>query len=220
MGAAIGQILPTAIGIAISPVPIIALILMLFSRAAARNSLAFLAGWLVGLSGVTAVVLTSGVASSSGSSDGTGTGKVLIGLLFLFLAVKQWRGRPKAGEEPEMPAWMEKIDDMSAPLALGIGLLLTVANPKNLALAIAGAATIGAANLSTSDEVVTAIVFVVLASITIIVPVVGYLAAKQRAIPMLEELKSWLAVNNAAVMAVLFLVLGAKVLGDGISLLA
>lgn len=218
MGQAIGQILPTAIGIAISPVPIIALILMLFSQAAARNSLAFLAGWLIGLTGVTAIVLATGVASSSGSSDGTGWGKVVIGLLFVFLAVKQWRGRPRDGEEPEMPKWMSKIDDMSTPLAFGMGLLLTAVNPKNLGLGIAGAATIGGANLSTSDEIATAVVFVLLASITIIVPVVAYLVAKTKATPILEEMKTWLAASNATVMAVLFLVLGAKVLGDGLTL--
>jgi len=32
-------------------------------------------------------------------------------------------------------------------------------------------------------------------------------------------MKAWLLVNNATVMAILFLVLGAKVLGDGIVLL-
>ena len=45
----IGDILPTAIGVAISPVPIIAVILMLFSAKAKRNGLAFLLGWLGGL---------------------------------------------------------------------------------------------------------------------------------------------------------------------------
>ena len=118
-----------------------------------------------------------------------------------------------------MPAWMSKIDGMSAGVALGMGLLLTAANPKNLGLAIVGAATIGGANLSTSDEILATIAFVFLASITIIVPVVAYLVAKSRAVPVLNELKGWLAMNNATVMAVLFLVLGAKVLGDGISLL-
>ncbi len=60
--------------------------------------------------------------------------------------------------------------------------------------------------------------FVVLSSITIIVPVVAYLSAKARVSPILDNMKGWLSVNNTTVMAVLFAVLGAKVLGDGISL--
>ena len=51
----------------------------------------------------------------------------------------------------------------------------------------------------------------------LIVPVVGYAVARERMTPALNTMKSWLQANNATVMAVLFLVLGAKVLGDGIA---
>ena len=57
MGAAIGAILAAAVGVAISPVPIIAVILMLFSGAATRNSLSFLVGWIIGLLGAGLIVL-------------------------------------------------------------------------------------------------------------------------------------------------------------------
>ncbi len=221
MGAALGQVLATAVGVAISPVPIIALILMLFSRSAARNSLAFLLGWLLGLTGIVVVVLALEVGSSDGSgSTRSGVLKVVIGLLFLFLAVRQWRGRPRAGEEPSMPGWMAAIDDLSAIKAIGLGLVLTVANPKNLGLAMATGATISAASLGFADEIVVVAVWITLASITIIAPVAFYLAAGERAEPALTSMKAWLLANNATVMTVLFLVLGAKVLGDGISVLA
>lgn len=49
MGQAIGEVLPMAVGVAISPVPIIAVILMLFTDRARRDSLAFLLGWLVAM---------------------------------------------------------------------------------------------------------------------------------------------------------------------------
>lgn len=218
MTQAIGQILPTAIGVAISPIPIVALILMLFSRAAARNSVSFLVGWLLGLTAVAIVVLALGVeASTDGESDGGGVVKIVIGLLFLFLAWKQWKGRPRHGEAPAVPSWMAAIDDLSAVKAFGMGLLLTVLNPKNLGLTIAAAATISGAGLDTGEEVATVTVFVLIASITIIAPVAGYLIASERAAPVLTGLQEWLMANNATVMTVLFTVLGAKVLGDGIS---
>ncbi len=221
MGATLGQVLATAVGVAISPIPVIALILMLFSRAATRNSLAFLLGWLVGLTAVVVAVLALDVGSSDDAgSTRSGVLKVVIGLAFLFLAARQWRGRPRAGEEPSMPGWMTAIDDFSAVKALGLGLLLTIANPKNLGLAIATAATIGAADLDAGDQVVVIAVWVALASITIIAPVLGYLLVRDRAEPTLTSMKAWLLANNATVMTVLFVVLGAKVLGDGISLLA
>jgi len=57
MGDAIGQMLPAAVGIAISPLPIVALVLMLVSRRGRTNGPAFALGWIVGLAIVGAIVL-------------------------------------------------------------------------------------------------------------------------------------------------------------------
>lgn len=217
MGEAIGQILAPGIGVAISPVPIIALILMLFSKSATGNSLSFLVGWLLGLTGVSIIILAIGLEGSDGDSDSGGIVKIVIGALFLLLAVKQWQSRPGEGEEPQLPKWMASVDQFTPPKAFGLAVLLSAVNPKNLGLTIAAAASISAAGLDTGQEAIIAAIYVVLASITIIVPVVGYLAAKQKMTPVLDSMKTWLTANNATVMAILFLVLGAKVLGDGIT---
>ena len=220
MGPTIGQILAPAIGVAISPVPIIAVILMLFSGAAVRNSLSFLAGWVLGLLGAGLVILGIGVtADDSGPSTTSGVIKVLIGVLFVALGVKQWKSRPADGEQAQTPGWMAAIDDFSAVKSFGIGVLLSAANPKNLGLTIAAAATITAGGLSGGDEVIVLVVFVVIASLTVATPVVLNLVLGERAAPTLNTMKTWLIDNNATVMAVLFVVLGAKVLGDGITIL-
>ena len=220
MGAAIGQILGLAVGVAISPVPIIATILMLFSNRAKSNSVAFLVGWIFGLVAVATVVLLAGVEGSDGTSDATGWIKAAIGVLFLLLAVKQWRARPHDGDEPPMPAWMASIDDFTAVKSFGLAALLSGVNPKNLGLTIAAASSIGAAGLTGSEEAVVVIVYVLIASCTLMVPVVGYLIAGDRMRPTLDSMKAWLLANNGVVMAVLFAVLGAKVLGDGIAIVA
>lgn len=220
MGEAIGQILGLAIGVAISPVPIIALILMLFSRSAAANSLSFLLGWLIGIAGVAIAVLAIGLESSGDDADSGGVAKVVIGALFILLAARQWRSRPADGEQPTLPGWMATVDSFTPPKAFGLAILLSAVNPKNLGLTIAAGATIGSVDLDGAEQAVVVAVYVVLASITLIVPVVGYLAARDRMTPVLDSMKSWLTANNATVMAVLFLVLGAKVLGDGISALS
>ena len=219
MGAAIGQILGLAVGVAISPVPIIATILMLFSNRAKSNSVAFLLGWIVGLVAVATIVLLIGFEGSDGSSDVAGWVKVVIGVVFLLLAVKQWRNRPHDGEQPPMPAWMASIDDFTAVKSFGLAALLSGVNPKNLALRIAAGSSVGAAGLTGTEEAVVVIVYVLIASCTLMVPVVGYLIAGDRMRPTLDSMKAWLLVNNGVVMAVLFAVLGAKVLGDGISIL-
>lgn len=213
---AIGQVLGLAVGVAISPVPIIAVILMLFSVKASSNSVAFGVGWLIGVAGAVAIGLAIGIGSS-GDDDAGGWVQVVIGLLFLVLAVKQWRDRPVPGEEPEMPKWMAAIDDLTAPKALGLGFVLAGPNPKNLGLSLAAASAIGSVGLETSDEFVVAAVYVLIASVTILVPVIGFLVARDAMTPWLDKFKIWLMANNATVMAVLFVLLGAKVLGTGIS---
>jgi len=221
MGAAIGGILSQAVGVAISPVPIIAVILMLFSKAAKVNSLSFLAGWIIGLLGAGMIVLALGISSSDdGPSTTSGWIKIAIGALFIVLGVKQWRGRPKDGETATTPAWMASIDDFTAVKSFGIGVLLSALNPKNLGLTIAAAATIGGSGLSSGDETIVMVVFVLLASLTVATPVILNLVLGSEAEHTLTVMKQWLIDNNATVMSVLFVVLGAKVLGDGIAIVA
>jgi len=213
---AIGQILGEAVGVAISPVPVAALILMLFSASAARNGVAFLIGWLIGLTAVCLVAIALGIGSGTDSDSGS-IAKVVIGLLFVLLGLRQWRRRPRDGEEAEMPAWMATVDRLSAIKALGLGLLLTAANPKNAGLAIAAAASISSQNLESGEQAVTVLAFVLLSSITVILPVAAYLLARERSRSTLDALKVWLIRNNGTVMTVLFILIGAKVLGDGLA---
>lgn len=218
MGAAIGDILANAVGVAISPVPIIAVILMLFSPSAARNASAFLAGWVLALSLVVGVVAALG--GLGGADEGRVVGavlKIVVGVLFLLLALRQWRSRPTPGATPEPPAWMASIDSFSAAKALGFGVVFAGANPKNLGLTLAAGTTIASSGVAAGQQVVVAVVYVVLASLTVAVPVVAYLVARHRVAPALDRAKVWLVANNATVMVVLFVVLGAKVLGDGLS---
>lgn len=220
MGSAIGQILAPAIGVAISPVPIIAVILMLFSNHAARNSVSFAVGWLGGLTAAGFIVLSLGIETSDGEpSDTSGWIKVVLGLLLFALGVRNWRSRPRDGEEPETPGWMAAIDEFSAIKSLGLGVLLSAVNPKNLALTISAAVTISNSGLSNGDQAVVMIVFVLIASVTIILPVAVYLVMGQKADAGLRSMKEWLNTNNATVMSVLFVVFGAKVLGDGLEIL-
>jgi threonine/homoserine/homoserine lactone efflux protein len=220
MGEVIGDLLPLALGVAISPIPIIAVILMLLAPRAASTSTGFLVGWLAGI--VVAIVvflLLAGLMSEDAQDEPTAAAswvKVILGALFLLLAVGQWRRRPKPGEHPELPGWMKAIDTFTPVRAAGLGFLLAAINPKNLAMAIAAGVAIGAGGLSGGQESVAVIVYVVIAASTVAVPVIAYAAATDRMRSPLDELKSWLEANNATVMAVLLLVIGFIVFGRGL----
>jgi len=220
VGQGISEVLTFAIGVAVSPIAMIAVIVMLFSQRARVNGPAFLAGWVVGLAVVCAVVYViadqSDVATSSSASDTTSTGKIVVGVLLLVMGLRRWRRRPAAGAEAEMPKWMSTVDSLSPLKALGLGVLLGAVNPKNLALAAAAAAGVAQLGISTGDAVVALVVFVVVASITILGPVVYYLVGGQRAEGELDTLKSWLTLHNSAVMAVVLVVFGVDLIAKGL----
>ncbi|MEM8621681.1 MAG: GAP family protein [Actinomycetota bacterium] len=222
MGEVIGQILSVAVGVAISPVPVIAVILMLFSRKAASNGVSFAVGWVLGLFGAGAIVLALGLSDDDNGGPSTTSGwvKMAVGALFIVLGIRRWRSRPRHGAVASTPAWMASIDDFTAARAVGMAVLLSAVNPKNLGLTIAAASTIGAGGLSTGDEYVALIVFVAIGSVTVVTPVVINAVAGERAQPVLDEMKRWLIDHNATIMTVVLVVLGAKVLGDGISILS
>ena len=220
MSEVIGEILPLAVGIAISPIPIIAAILMLLSPCAKRTSMGFLIGWLAGI--VVAVVLFTLLTSvipqdNAGPSPVAGVIKIILGALLLFLAIKQWRTRPAEGEQASMPKWMSAIDAMTAGKALGLGFLLSAVNPKNLLMAISAGVIVGSADLAVGQIAVVIIIFVLLAASTVLIPVIGYLIASARLAGPLDKLREWLVENNALIMAVLLLVIGVSVIGKGLA---
>jgi threonine/homoserine/homoserine lactone efflux protein len=218
----LGALMPLALGIAISPIPIIAIILMLITPKARSNGLAFLVGWMAGILIVGGIALVvAGVVGLSTSSDSSSQPeaviKLVLGMLLLVVAVRQWRTRPKPGEENPLPKWMQALDTFTPGKSLGMAALLSGINPKNLALNLAAMSVVATAGLSTTDQVVALLFVVVIGSISIIAPVVVYFAGGDKSAQVLEGWKVWLSANNNAIMSVLLLVLGVVLIGQGVS---
>ena len=220
MGNAIGQMLPFAIGVAISPMPIVAIVLMLVTPKAKTNGPAFLLGWIAGILVVGTVALLVVNPDSSGSSarpTWVDWLELVLGLLLLLVALRQWRSRPHEGEEAATPKWMGALDGFTPAKALGAGMLLSGVNPKNLLLIVGGASAVAQTSVSGSEEAVVWLIFALIASVGVAAPVVIYFAMGERAAAMLDGLKNWMAHSNTAIMAVLCLIIGAKLIGAAIS---
>jgi len=220
MGQGISEVLVPGIGVAISTVPIIAVILMLFSQRARSNGPAFLIGWMLALTlvfGVVYVLADQGnAATSSTASDTISWGQIVFGVLLLLVAARTWRNRPKPGAEAEMPKWMAGVDSLTPGKAFGLGLLLDGLNPKNLLLTIGAASGLAQLGLSGSDVVVSLIVFVFLGSISIAAPVIYYMAGGDAAKSSLDSMKQWLTIHSSAVMTVVLLIVGVDLIAKGI----
>jgi threonine/homoserine/homoserine lactone efflux protein len=218
---AIGQVLSFAVGVALSPVPIIAVVLILATPRARSNGPAFVLGWIVGLAVLGTVVLlaSSGADADEGGDPATWVSvlELVLGVLLVALAFKQWRGRPRGDAEPELPTWMRTIDQFTPVRSLAIGAAFAAVNPKNTLLAIGAAAAIAGTGASTGGQAVALAVFVLIATLGVGAPVAMYFVLGERSRALLDDLKTWMGRNNTAIMAALCLVIGAKLLGDGIA---
>lgn len=222
MGVAIGEVLPLALVAGSSPIPIVAVILLLFSARAKTLGPVFIIGWLLGLAIVGGLVLLlADPAGVEDDADGPSTVvaviRLALGVLLLFLAYRNWQKRPKPGETPALPKWMEQIDSFTPVKALGTGTFLSGINPKNLALTIAAAVAIAQLSLPPGEEIGALVIYIVIASLGVVVPVVWYLVAPQRAAGTLAGWRVWLVAHNALVMAIMLLIFGVVLIGQGIS---
>jgi threonine/homoserine/homoserine lactone efflux protein len=98
-----------------------------------------------------------------------------------------------------------------------VGAVIGAANPKNVVVGIAAAATITSAGLSGAQAVLAIVVYVVVAGAGVAAPLVVMVVYSEKAGDILDGWKTWLGRNNAAVMSVLFLVFAVVLIGRGIA---
>ena len=111
---------------------------------------------------------------------------------------------------------MGAIDRFTPPQALGGGATLAGANPKNLLLAVGGAAAIAQTGIAGAQQAIAYAVFAVVGTLGVGAPMVLYFAVGEHSAELLGRLKDWMAHNSAVIMAVLCLVIGVKLIGDAL----
>ena len=221
MGQAIGQMLTMAVGVALSPIPIIASVLLVSSPRGRVNGPAFVLGCAASAAVIGGVLLAVGVGSGTSDSGGPSTDtsalKLVLGVVLLGMAARQWRGRPLGDDDPPLPKWMGALDGFSPAKSLVAGVVVTGLNPKNLLLVIAGAAAVASAGATAGEEAVAWAIFTLIAIVGVATPVVISFAMGDRSEELLQRLRKWMAHNSGVIMAVILLLIGVKLLGDGIA---
>jgi hypothetical protein len=220
MASEFGEVFIAAIAAAISPVPIITAILILFSVHARRNGILYLLGWVAGMLICIGLVLVlpedldfsrgTVIASASASF------RIFIGLLFVVAALAVWIRRPKQGKAHPLPAWTNRIEGLTGLQALLLAIGLAVINPKNLALAFSTIVSIAEAGALPRQARLALAFFVFIGSVTIAVPVFYRLVAGKQADKQLQTWKEWLTYNNATVVSVVLLMIGMMIIGKGV----
>ena len=213
----LSETLPFAIGVAASAVAVIALVLILQGSRALPSGLSFTLGWVLGVGVVCAVGVAFGLAVSDDPARWTQWLRTLLGALLLVAAIRKWRQRVPSGQEPTPPKWMSGLQDSAPGKAAVLGFLLGGINPKNLMLTLGAAATLGASGLSSSELWITGIAYVVVASVTVLVPMGIYILMRSKADELLANLGEWMKSNSDAITIVVLVIFGVKLLLGGLA---
>ena len=219
---AIGNSFPIAVGIAISPLAIAALLIMLLTPRAKVNAPAFLFGWILGflLVGFLAYFIPGMETTPEEPATLAGIVRIVLGLALLLLAIWQWQRQAARNHKVETPRFLARIDNMGVTHCILTGFLLSAAHPKNLPLIVAGVAAIGRYNLDALAEIMAFLIFTAVASATILLPLAAYFLAKRQAEALFGHWKDWLIRNNDIVVLLLLLIFGTLLVGRGIKMLA
>ena len=219
MWSALAQLLPIALAAAVSTVPITITLVILLSDSRSVASVPYLVGCVLG----GAVLLTLATRAAHGLPAGrprqppTGIGvlEVLVGGVLVVLGVFTLRRRRSSESSTLLGGRMRTIESLRRTPAFGLGLLMN-GRPKALLL-IAAASLIVRNELIRRDETAVAIaVYTLVATSTVLVPIVLTLAAPQRMEPRLVAARGWMAANGQLLSAGIMLAVGAFVLVSGI----
>jgi threonine/homoserine/homoserine lactone efflux protein len=221
MKTVLGEILPLVIVVAISPINIVASILLLFSKRPIANASSYLAGFVVGvaavITGLTALADAIGLDPGSDRSRGASALLVALGLFLLVVATRKFIHRPGSDEEPDQPKWMKGMSTFSAGGSFLVGLSIGALNPKNIAVAVASGVVVAGAELPAGQQTLIIVIYTVLVSLGVAAPIVTALVLGDRSERVLTTWRDWLDRNNGTVMAVVYLFFGVIVLGKGIA---
>ena len=222
MGEIFMNMLPYALGIMISPVPIITGILILFSSRARSNGVSYLLGWAVGI-GIPAIVVLALALSHPGDLQAPPSRmasilRIAVGLLFMALALRNWRQRKKPDDPEQKPMLLQLVDSVTPVKAWLIGFLFAdVTNPKNMALTMAGCLEISSSGASPAVLGLMLLLFVAIASAGVAAPLFLYLLGGESSKHIVAIWKQWLVLHKKTVMAALFILFGMGMVYKGVA---
>lgn len=207
------ELLPIAVGVIVSPVAIAAVIALLMTRGGSLTAVGFLVGWAAGVFAM--VTLSAWLADVIGF-DGTGARPVLAlvefaaaGLLVAVAAVQLFGGRGLA-------SWsLSGLDGFRMPQAAALGFGGSVLGPKVILLTGIAGATI-ATTEGDPPAWPSALVFALIGSIGVALPVLVYLVARDRVGDALVRARSWITVHDRAASVVSLLIVAGVLVLDGV----
>lgn len=216
---AFAHVVPIAVAVAASSVPILVTLSILLSPNGDRVAGPFLAGWLVGMTvlAVGCTVFAQALprqGSQREPEQAVGIAEIVVGALILGVAVVgRFRSRGTTTDQP--PKWLGRLSRLGRGEALALGAVLNI-RPKSLLLVVAAALSIRGAGLTAVEAVVVIACFVVIGASTVAVPIVSARVAPGRTAPRLTSMRDWMSRNSRSISELILVVIGVFVIVSGI----
>jgi threonine/homoserine/homoserine lactone efflux protein len=210
-----GELVPLALIVALSPFSVIPpLLLVLHAPRPRPTGLAFAIGWLVGLGLTTAIFLQ--IPRALGGADQTSQtwsayARIGIGGALVLGGLARWLTRGRAASSP---AWLNSLSKIRPAMALLLGIVLPLLNPKFLFANAAAGLSIGASGATGAWAALLG--YTALAGSTVLLPILAYATAPARFDPVLYRVKDWIDRRHAELTAVILVVIGIVLLYQGI----
>lgn len=217
LSSGLAELVPLALIIAISPLSIIPGILVLSTPRPRPTSIAFLAGWFLGIAVVTAAFVGGADIYNNGLDSKPAWApyvRIVIGVLLIGFALYRWFGRTDAAAHN--PKWMTLMTSIGPGRAFVTGIVLTLANIKVFLMCAAAGVAIGTAALGRPGAAQAVLLFTALSASTVALPALAYLVAGARLDAPLGRVKEWMERNHTALVAGIILVIGLGLLYKGI----
>lgn len=217
LAVAIGLVLAPGLGAAISPMAIVADLILLTAKAGRSRAVMFGLGvfvaTLVFASVVLVALMTVNVHTSETSAKIAAGFSLVLGFLLIWFALRQWQKRPRPGKKVVSPKWMTSLDSASGFKAFTLGIALSFMNAKNIPLTIATVTAVVHLGAPLWINAVATLFFAVLGSLGVAVPLLASILGGTGFEEKLKETKEYLVEHNAVILAIVFLLLGAQTVG-------
>lgn len=229
MWAALGDALPFAVGLALSPFAIVTGIVLLLGVRGLAKTAVFGLGWFAAIALLTALASFLIEASSDAYADATATGvdigQLVFAAVFFGLAALTWAKRPRPGDDAagdggasKESRLLTRLDSLSILGALGAGVLQGLVVIKNIPLAFSAGAVFGEAHLVGASAVAAVLIFSGVATLGVLVPLAVAVAGGRRVSATLARSRVWFEANMSPITLTVLLVLGTLFLGRGLAL--
>ncbi len=212
-----GELLLLGVAITIEPIPVVGFILVLGSDHARRNGFAFIVAWIASLAAIVAgtLLVTGGQPPARNTQPAlwSAIANVVVGMALLAVA---WRVSKRPADRPrKQPAWMARVDRMSAWGAAALGFLL-----QPWGLVAAGVTVVLEADLHTTATIVVLVLFCLLATSSMATMQTYYIISPDAARERLARLQDWVDRNRDRGIVILSAGFGIVLAAKGVYLLA